>query len=115
MSEIKNFPLDKYKFYVTKNKVIAVSTYAGKTVRGVAICADSDNFDLEKGKRLAAARCNAKVAEKRLHNAEAYYKEFTKYMTDIDAEFRDVCKYQADAYERYLQAKNEVENLILSL
>lgn len=28
----------RYRFYVTDNKVICVSSYAGKTVRGVAKC-----------------------------------------------------------------------------
>lgn len=111
MAEIKNFPLDKYKFYVTKNKVIAVSTYAGKTVRGVAICADSDTFDLEKGKQLAAARCNAKVAAKRLANAEAYYNELAQMLSEINNEFNSVCTYYKDSYERFMNANAEVAKL----
>ena len=37
-----SFPLSKYQFYVHNNRVIAVSTYAGKTVRGIAICDNND-------------------------------------------------------------------------
>ena len=35
---MSNFPLEKYRYYVDGNRVIAVSTYCGKTVRGVAVC-----------------------------------------------------------------------------
>lgn len=70
------YPIEKYKFVVRparvdKNgeahgpEVIAISHYAGQTIKGVAKCSPNDEFDLEYGKRLAAARCNQKVCEKR--------------------------------------------------
>ena len=61
------YPISKYKFFVTpdKTRVFAVSTYAGKTVKGTAKCDPRDTFDLNFGKELAAARCAAKVAKKR--------------------------------------------------
>ena len=65
------FPLEKYRFYTNGNKVVAVSTYAGKTVRGVAKCAPEDTFDLEKGKEIAAARCAVRIAQKRYARAES--------------------------------------------
>ena len=43
------YPIEKYKFYTNGSRVIAVSTYAGKTVRGVAVCHAGDAFSLEKG------------------------------------------------------------------
>lgn len=59
-----------YKYVVTPdNEVIAISTYAGQTVKGVAKCHPNDQFDLEFGKRLAAARCEVKVCRKRLKRA----------------------------------------------
>lgn len=64
------FPLEKYRFYTNGNKVVAVSTYAGKTVRGVAKCAPEDTFDLEKGKEIAAARCAVRIAQKRYARAD---------------------------------------------
>lgn len=69
------YSLDKYKYFIptkadgTPYKVVAVSTYAGKTVRGVAKCDPKDTFDIEKGKQLAAARCQAKVSSQRLKRA----------------------------------------------
>lgn len=61
----------QYKFYNSNNKVIAVSTFAGKPVRGVAKCNPNDTFSLEDGKALAAARCDKKIATKRLKSAKA--------------------------------------------
>lgn len=62
---------NKYKFYNDgKNKIVAVSTYAGKTVRGVAKCDPRDDFDMTKGEDLAMARCAEKIAAKRMHRAQ---------------------------------------------
>lgn len=46
------YPTEKYRYYTNGRRVIAVSTYAGKTVRGVATCDPSDEFSMEKGKEL---------------------------------------------------------------
>lgn len=52
----------KYKVFTnSKNEIIAVSTYAGKTVKGVAKCDPRDSFDKSKGEQLAIARCAAKL------------------------------------------------------
>ena len=69
------FSLDKYKYAFFKDEsgkdtVCARSTYAGKTVKGYAKCDPRDSYDVESGKALAAARCNAKIAEKRVARAQ---------------------------------------------
>ena len=62
---MKTLDMTKYSFYTDgKTKVIAVSTYAGKVIRGVAKCDVNDTFSLEKGKKLAAARYNKKITKK---------------------------------------------------
>lgn len=67
---------ENYKYYTDgNNKIVAVSSYAGKSVRGVAKCDPRDTFDIEKGKALAAARCSVRVAEKRNRRAtHEFYK-----------------------------------------
>lgn len=71
-----NYPIEKYKCAVKNSYVDAegvahgpvvymISHYAGEVVKGSAKCSPEDEFDLEYGKRLAAARCNEKVVEKR--------------------------------------------------
>ena len=68
---MRNYTNDKYTYFVAdkQKKVVAVSTYAGKIVRGVAKCDPRDEFSIETGKKLAAARCNLKVATKRAKRA----------------------------------------------
>ena len=68
------YPLDKYKYVIRtmangNKQIIALSTYGGKVVKGKATCAPDDNYDEETGKKLAAARCELKVAKKRYQRA----------------------------------------------
>lgn len=83
----------KYKYVINEESktVVALSTFAGKVVRGVARCAPNDVFDVEKGKKLAAARCAMKIAHKRLRRAEALakwandtYKYYEKLVEEYD-------------------------------
>lgn len=64
-----------YQFYRQGNKIIAVSTYEGKTVRGYAKCDPKDVDNEWYGRVLAAARCNEKVARKRFMRARKCHKE----------------------------------------
>jgi predicted phage tail protein len=71
---------DRYKFYQYVDEqgrqvVVAVSRHAGRTVKGYAKCDPDDEFDLELGKKLAAARCAVKIAKKRNANANAQKKK----------------------------------------
>lgn len=59
----------RYKFYKADNKIVCVSSFAKKAVRGIAKCAPNDDYDEEKGKRLAQLRCDAKIAQKRVDRA----------------------------------------------
>ena len=91
-----SFSLDKYKFYKRGNDIIAVSTYAGKTVKAYAKCDPRDSYDEQAGKELAAARCNAKIADKReararrkvmeaqaqLDAARQHYEQMAQYLED---------------------------------
>ncbi len=61
----------RYHFYTDgKKKVICTTTFAKKMVKGVAICADEDTFDLETGKKLAQARADYQFAKKRVAYAD---------------------------------------------
>ena len=86
----KNF-VPKYRYYTNgKNVVVAVASYAGRIVRGVAKCSDQDEFDLETGKRLAAARCAVKIARERV--------KYTKVQRDM---WQDILAYNAVQYEKW--------------
>lgn len=86
-----------YRYVVTPTKVIALSTYAGRTVRGVAKCHPDDKFDEEFGKKLAAARCNQKIASKRYERAFRKYQFMSNVIKEAEAEFKKTCDYLRDA------------------
>ena len=104
------YPLEKYKYYQAGNKVIAVSSFAGRTVRGVAKCAPNDEFDLEKGKKLAALRCNEKVAQRRLARAHKKQEEAAAQFCRAEAYYDNMIYYEEDAYEALLEARKDVED-----
>lgn len=108
-----SYPIEKYKYYVdNKGKVIAVSSYAGKTIRGVAKCDPKDEFSLEKGKRLAAARCALKIADKRVARANHKLAE-AEDMLEIAYKRRDkMDDYVADAYDAKYGAEDAL-NMVL--
>lgn len=107
------FPISKYKFFVTpdQSKVIAVSTYAGKTVKGVAKRDPRDPFDLDFGKELAAARCAAKVAKKRKARARKQVWKAQRQFMEAQKYFNRMCAYEADARKEYEEATFNVTDL----
>lgn len=59
----------RYKFYKADNKIVCISSFAKKAVRGIAKCSPHDEYDEKKGMRLAQLRCDAKIAQKRVNKA----------------------------------------------
>ena len=110
MSKIKDFSPDKYKYVEVGNKVIAISTYAGKVVRGVAKCHPDDQFSLERGKELAAKRCNEKVARKRFQRAIAKLVETEAAFEAARKAYVNAMSYADDASQHWAKAVADVEN-----
>jgi hypothetical protein len=116
-----SFPLEKYKFYIATKitgepyKVIATSSYAGKTVRGVAKCARDDTFDMEKGKKLAAARCNLKIAEKRARRARRELGQALSDMVDANTRATEMENYYNDSEAAKKKAINDLAELLFNM
>ena len=92
----KNF-IPKYSYFTNgKDTVVAVASYAGKRVRGVAKCSEMDEFNLAKGEKLAAARCNLKIAKMREKNMK-YMAQFKEDV--LEAVNKDYLKFSARAIE----------------
>lgn len=85
----KNF-VPKYRYYTNGEIVVAVASYKGRTIRGVAKCSEQDEFDLETGKKLAAARCAMKIARERV--------KYTRVQRDM---WQDILAYNAAQYEKW--------------
>jgi hypothetical protein len=103
----------KYEYFSDgKSKVIAVSHYAGKVVRGVAKCSPTDDFDIEAGKEIAKARCDAKIAAKRAARAKEK-RELAHQAYLVAADYADaMVRYRVDADIAAYNAKKDLEAVL---
>ena len=108
---------DKYTYFVAdkQKKVVAVSTYAGKIVRGVAKCDPRDEFSVEDGKKLAAARCTVKIAKKRNANANAQKKRAYNELVEKQRRLQKMNDYVADSQAALNEANNELATIEASM
>lgn len=109
---IKDFEFDDIEQEITRGTVVAESTYAGKPVIGVAKCHPSDEFDLQFGMELAAARCNAKVANKRKQRAIEKLKKSDATMVKARRDRDKNLRYLLDAQDQFDEAEKEVSYLL---
>lgn len=111
------YPIEKYRFVVLPEKrmVIALTSYRGKTVKGVAICSEHDEWDEEVGKRIASARAGVNVARRRLKEIqedldwtekkiaylenmrESDIERYERAQDKFDAQFDELCSALSDA------------------
>jgi hypothetical protein len=101
----------KYKIDEEKRTVVAMSTFAGKVITGVARCDPRDEFIINDGKKLAAARCSVKIAEKRVKRAELCYaiaEEAMKYWSDRLAKMK---RYKDDSITACEAAYDALANI----
>ena len=115
-----SYPIEKYRFITTKTKngdpkVIAISTYAGKTVRGVAVCAPGDSFSLERGKELAAARCAYKIAQKRVARAQAKVNKAEDLLYQARCHADNMIDYLDNSVDAMWDAQDYLEDLLASM
>ena len=94
----------KYKIDEDKRTIVAMSTFAGKVVAGVARCAPTDEFNIETGKKIAAARCSVKVAERRMRRAKVCMADAREGLTWWQKRFEKMQKYEADSAIAFEQA-----------
>lgn len=109
--ELTNY--DKYHFYFGDNGlIVAVSTYAGRKVKGYARCNSNDVYDKELGMKLAAARCGVKIAEKRRLRALNKHREAIDAYTAARNNFEQTKDYFSDAAKKCINAYEELEAVL---
>ena len=114
------YSLDKYKYYQFKNEnggltIVAASTYAGKTVKGYAKCDPRDNYDVEAGKALAAARCNERIARKRAARATRKLAEAKARLAQAETHLAKMTSYFEDSHDAAVSAKVDVDEILRTL
>ena len=109
-----------YKFYQhmrkradgTENiRIVAVSSFAGKPVKGYADLHPMDEYDPEYGKELTAARCAEKIAAKRCKRA---YGKVDEALATVNAALEHLQKmmyYEADAEAAYNAASYKLAEI----
>ena len=120
------YPIEKYKCYGYDEKdendelrchcVVAIASYAGKPVKGIAKCHPNDEWDWEKGKALAIARCAEKIAIKRAKRATKKMNEAREEMAKTVAEsiekVIDMTNYFLDATAEVAEAALDIEEIL---
>ena len=110
-----------YKFYeynhlradgTTSLRIAAVSSFAGKPVKGYADCHPNDEFDREYGYALAAARCAENIAEKRCNRAYNKVDEAKALVNAAMAHLQKMMQYEADAEASYNIASYELATIL---
>ena len=115
------YPIEKYNIVIHQHpqyggvEIIAYSTYAGKVVRGKAICHVDDNYDEEKGKKLAVARCAERIARKRQARAEKLVVKAADKKAEAQKYLTDMMHYAADARDEVKQCQTELAEIIASM
>ena len=119
------YPIEKYQYkvYEKTNKdgtkssvVVAITTYCGKVVKGIAKCQETDPFSLDLGTRLAAARCDLKVCLKRIKRASAKYNESEKMLNEVKEYNRRMGNYYSDSLSELSEAQyrlNKIESELM--
>lgn len=114
------YPIEKYNYvtYDQKNEdgsiskvTLAISTYRGKVVKGVAKCIASDDFDTQKGIELAAARCDLKVCLKRKNRAMKKMHEVAKQIEKLTHEYNKLHKFADDTIAECWEASKRLSDI----
>ena len=118
------YDVSKYKCYAYEEKrpdgsvvptCVAISTYAGKTVKGYAKLDPHDNFNWEAGRDLAIARCNAKIAEKRKARADKKLAEALEIFEKAKAHLDDMTDYCANSAVALNEAQTHLSTLLKNM
>lgn len=114
------YPIEKYNYvtYDRKNEdgtiskiTLAMSTYCGKVVKGVAKCTPTDDFDPEMGIKLAAARCDLKVCLKRKDRAMKKMSEVAQQIEELKLEYDKLHKYVDDSIVECWKASKRLSDI----
>ena len=93
-------------------RIIAVSSFAGKPVKGHADCHPNDQFDEEYGIALAIARCAEKIAAKRCNRAYSKVDEAKAQVNAAIAHLEKMLDYESDAETYYNIASYELASVL---
>ena len=112
------YPIEKYQVIVHQHpdylgtEIIARSTYAGKVVKGKAICHEGDTYNEDKGIKLAVARCAEKIAKKRAARATRLLEKANAQLVMAQKYVNDMTAYHNDAIAELAEAQADVTKIL---
>ena len=115
------YPAEKYNIVIHQHpeyagvEIIAWSTYAGKPVYGKAICRNGDTYNEDTGKRLAIARCAAKIARKRMKRADRLSIEAAHASIEAKRYLDKMNHYYEDARNEVIETEAAVDSILKEL
>lgn len=111
---MKRRSIDKFRFIEHDlpdggREVIAITSYAGSTIKARAVCAPEDmgSYDFEIGKELAHLRCEKKLTIKQLEKAYENTMKSYKAFKEAEAHYNKALKRQKRAYEAAVNITNQ--------
>lgn len=106
----------RHTYSFGENKVVCISHFAGRPVRGIAKCDPSqDVFNEETGCTLARLRCDYKVALKKVNRATKKFHDALEAMNNAEQEAMKMKQYLDDAIDQLNAAGyhlQEFENML---
>ena len=115
------YPVTKYRVVVHQHpeynttEIIAMSTYAGETVKGKAICHINDKYNEEAGTKLAVARCAEKIAKKRKARAIRLLQFSKEQLAEAQRYVDKMTHYYEDACAEADEASTETANILAKM
>jgi hypothetical protein len=112
-----NAHTNRYRIYRDEEtgKTVAVASFAGRAVRGIAKFNPNDTFDPAIGEQLAILRCAQKINVKRVVNAERKLADAKKALEDAQKHYEYMEQYLRDADEETIVISNNLEKLLNSI
>ena len=115
------YPIEKYQIIKHQHpeylgvEIIAKSTYAGKVVKGKAVCHNGDTYNEDKGIKLAVARCAEKIAKKRAARATRLLKKANEQLAMAQKYVADMTAYHTDAVAELAEAQSELADILAQM
>ena len=94
------------------NCIYCVSHFAGNAVRGIAKHDPVDEYDMEYGRRLAQARCDKKVSEKRCKRALEKVEAAKAKLLAAEEELARMTEYLSDAIAENIENECTLKNIL---
>lgn len=105
----------KYRVYKHDNEIIAVSTFAGRDVKGIAKCDPRDTYDEAKGVALAEARCDNKICKKRVKRATMKVNYLKGVMAELQKMIVDAEQYKTEADKALALSEANLASMVKTL